>query len=178
MKPELITVLIFFAAVKLIAQERSSAPKPVDQIDTFYPKANAYKRKIKKHVAFVDTVLNNKDSIVVRYYSKTNKVLKETVSYVNDTGCLNKTKEIYLTNSKLVEYCETWEYDCLTVSEGDWNGILTLYERYVYDKESRVIRKVIMGNSTVGVWRYDYKYESPNSTKVFSQKINRSLFWE
>ncbi len=178
MKVSCIIFTLFYMAIQGNAQKTTNNSIGNIPIDTFSTLTNAFTFNINRRIRLTDTVQNNNDSIVVSYYSKKKILLKKTVSYLNDTACINRKVTKYFLKNGMEEFLEYWTYDCKTVEEGDWEGMLHLYERYSYDKKNRIVKKVIMGLSTVGVRRYEFSYSATELPKITVHKIDRASFWD
>jgi len=131
----------------------------------------------------VDTTIYGKDSIIIRYKSKSGKLIKiYTKNNLQSDGLYDYEKLEYLNGMERPVFIEHWEQARSSNEENDrvFTWKVYSYERFVYDDHGRVIIwiKFRPEISRRRVQRYDYSYNSDNKQTSSIQKIDVENFWD
>ncbi|RZK00171.1 MAG: hypothetical protein EOO46_21260 [Flavobacterium sp.] len=124
--------------------------------------------------------LKTKDSLVVTYYSKTGKIIKQENHHFRGDSCTYDQSITYFNRDNLAEFIEHFEQPCLTEEErrtdSSFEKLTYWYERFMYDSAKRVSGRV-RWYPTVKARRFEYSYDTDGKMNQRSSKIKEDEFW-
>ena len=142
-----------------------------------------YENNVLANYYNVDTAAFGNDSIILKYKSKTGKLIKiNTKKNLQADGLYGYEKFEYLNSMERPVFIEHWTLACSSDEENDrvFTWKVYSYERYVYDKYDRVITwiKFQPETSRRRVQRYDYEYDAEGKQRFSIRKIDVENFWD
>ena len=191
MKLTLLLIGIMFAEMS-ISQSTADTTIEKRQLDSIQYLVYKFKDSLRRvqyvnnalvNTHYIDTIAYSKDSIVITYKSKTNKLIKtHTKKDLQSDGLYGYEKIEYLNNIERPEFVEHWE---LARSSDDEIGqVFTWkvysYERFVYDSTKRLITsiKFYPAFSRRRVRKYEHKYHIDGTQTSTNQSIEIEKFWD
>ena len=166
----IIASLVFYSA---------SAQHPIDSVHAKYTQIDsAYQERLKKEKIKPDTI-TTKDSIVISYRSKTQKLIKKN-SYVLDRhGCHKWIYKQYYNQDGLLTYRNSHSQTCAEkkAEEGIYEFFLLYHERFEYDNKGDIALHVFM-ISSVDSYKDTYYTDELFIRKYKRTRIKYRDFWK
>ncbi|KIC90673.1 hypothetical protein OI18_23230 [Flavihumibacter solisilvae] len=142
-----------------------------------------YEYKVLANCHSIDTIAYGRDSIIIKYKSKSDELIKIHRKYNCQSDSLYDYEKVeYLNSFDRPEFVEHWEQ---ARSSDDENGgvfkwKVYSYERFDYDSSGRVITwiKFYPALSRRRVQRYDYFYSSNGAQSFLTTRIKIEMFWD
>ena len=128
----------------------------------------------------VDTVHNSTDSIVIKYFSRTGKIIRTQKKYLRN-GCTRDSLLIHYNKNELTEYIENWSSSLCDADTTDKENMYFIYKnsysRYEYDSLKRVT-KYVFHISTPMTRRILISYDAEGKATRTTIKIRDEEFWD
>jgi hypothetical protein len=128
----------------------------------------------------IDTVHSSSDSLVVKYFDKTGKLLRKQKKYLRN-GCTKDSLVIHFNKDALASYIENWTSSLFEAETTDKENKYFIYKnshsRYEYDSVKRVT-KYVFHISTTMTRRIvnSYDIEGKRTSKTIA--IREEEFWD
>jgi hypothetical protein len=128
----------------------------------------------------MDTVHNSTDSLVIKYISKTGKVIRTQKKYLKN-GCTRDSLLIHYNRNELTGYMENWHSSICDADTTDKENTYFIYKntysRYEYDTLKRV-SKYVFHISTPMTRRVLISYNAEQKAIRTVMTIKEEEFWD
>jgi hypothetical protein len=191
MRPFLLLIALTFCELSFSQspQDTTIQKRQLDSIENVIYKLKdslrrtQYENYVLANCYTIDTTVYGKDSTIIKYKSKSGKLIKiYTKENLQADGLYDYEKLEYLNSMERPAFVEHWEQARSSNDENyrvfTWK--IYSYERFVYDKYERVMTwiKFRPEISRSRVQRYDYDYNADGKQTFSTHKIDIESFWD
>ena len=189
-RPSLIIILAFiFSTTFAFGQkgmDTTISKLSLDSIKTesnrlkLYNKKLFYKNRLLLSLTSVDTTYPKQDSIVISYKLH-DTLLQRIIKEYKSPDCQSYETIEYFNEKGFPEFVEYWTCDCRTqkdVADDEiiFEKILLHYERFLYDKNGRILLRTFW-YSSIGARKIEYSYSKNGQVSTKVTKILENEFW-
>ena len=191
MRPLLFLILITFSELSFSQSSHDTTiqKRQLDSIENVVYKLKdslrrtQFENNVLANCYTIDTISYGKDSTLIRYKSKSDKLIKiYTKKNLQADGLYDYEKLEYLNSLEQPVFVEHWEQARSHDEENDrvFKWKVYSYERFVYDQYGRVLTwiKFRPEISRRSVQRSDYDYNSDGKQTFSTNKIDIENFWD
>ena len=191
MRPFLLLIALTFCELSFSQSPRDTTiqKRQLDSIENVIYKLKdslrrtQYENKVLTNCYTVDTAAYGKDSTIIRYKSKSGKLIKiYTKKNLQADGLYDYEKLEFLNSMERPVFVEHWVQARSSSEKEDrvFTWKVYSYERFAYDQYDRV-RTWIKFQSEISrrkVQRYDYEYNTDGKQTFLTYKIDVESFWD